>query len=120
MILSPLPRLIIEPLVRNALLEDLGLAGDITSTAVIPADHRSVVVMAAREPGVIAGLDAADLAFQLVDPAIVMKRHVQDGASVAPGDIIAMAGSTSWKARSAASRPAITPGSRAAMTTTER
>lgn len=89
MILSPLPRLIIEPLVRNALVEDLGLAGDITSAAVIPADHRSVVVMAAREPGVIAGLDAADLAFQLVDPAIVMKRHVQDGASVAPGDIIA-------------------------------
>lgn len=89
MILSPLPRLIIEPLVRNALLEDLGLAGDITSAAVIPADHRSVVVMAAREPGVIAGLDAADLAFQLVDPAIVMKRHVQDGASVAPRDIIA-------------------------------
>ncbi|MCZ7910780.1 carboxylating nicotinate-nucleotide diphosphorylase [Agrobacterium leguminum] len=89
MTLSPLPRLIIEPLVRNALLEDLGLAGDITSAAVIPAHHRSVVVMAAREPGVIAGLDAAELAFQLVDPAIMMKRHVQDGAAVAPGDIIA-------------------------------
>ncbi|MCZ7938122.1 carboxylating nicotinate-nucleotide diphosphorylase [Agrobacterium salinitolerans] len=89
MTLSPLPRLIIEPLVRNALLEDLGLAGDITSAAVIPADHRSVVGMAAREPGVIAGLDAAELAFQLVEPAIVMKRHVQDGATVAPGDIIA-------------------------------
>lgn len=89
MTLSPLPRLIIEPLVRNALLEDLGLAGDITSAAVIPADHRSVVVMAAREPGVIAGLDAAELAFQLVDPAIAMKRHVQDGAAVTPGDIIA-------------------------------
>ncbi|EGL63979.1 nicotinate-nucleotide pyrophosphorylase [Agrobacterium sp. ATCC 31749] len=89
MILSPLPRLIIEPLVRNALLEDLGLAGDITSTAVIPADHRSVVVMAAREPGVIAGLDAAELAFQLVDPAIRMNRHIADGAAVAAGDIIA-------------------------------
>ncbi|RRN67843.1 carboxylating nicotinate-nucleotide diphosphorylase [Agrobacterium deltaense] len=89
MTLSPLPRLIIEPLVRNAILEDLGLAGDITSAAVIPADHRSVVVMAAREPGVIAGLDAAELAFQLVDPAIAMKRHVQDGAAVTPGDIIA-------------------------------
>lgn len=87
--LSPLPRLIVEPLVRNALLEDLGLAGDITSAAVIPADHRSVVVMAARESGVIAGLDAAELAFQLVDPAIMMKRHVEDGAVVAPGDIIA-------------------------------
>lgn len=89
MTLAPLPRLIIEPLVRNALLEDLGLAGDITSAAVIPADHRSVVVMAAREPGVIAGLDAAELVFQLVDPAIMMTRHVEDGASVVPGDIIA-------------------------------
>ncbi|KJF69826.1 carboxylating nicotinate-nucleotide diphosphorylase [Rhizobium nepotum] len=89
MILSPLPRLIVEPLVRNALLEDLGLAGDITSAAVIPADHRSVVVMAAREPGVIAGLDAAELAFQLVDPTIAMKRHIEDGATVAPDDIIA-------------------------------
>ncbi|MCA2375420.1 carboxylating nicotinate-nucleotide diphosphorylase [Agrobacterium sp. 22-211-1] len=89
MTLAPLPRLIIEPLVRNALLEDLGLAGDITSAAVIPADHRSVVVMAAREPGVIAGLDAAELAFQLVDPAIIMTRHVEDGATVVPGNIIA-------------------------------
>lgn len=89
MTLTPLPRIIVEPLVRNALLEDLGLAGDITSAAVIPADHRSVVVMAAREPGVIAGLDAAELTFQLVDPTIVMKRKVQDGAAVVPGDIIA-------------------------------
>ncbi|WP_025595219.1 carboxylating nicotinate-nucleotide diphosphorylase [Agrobacterium tumefaciens] len=89
MTLTPLPRIIVEPLVRNALLEDLGLAGDITSAAVIPADHRSVVVMAAREPGVIAGLDAAELAFQLVDPTIVMRRQVQDGAAVTPGDIIA-------------------------------
>ncbi|MBW9081020.1 carboxylating nicotinate-nucleotide diphosphorylase [Rhizobium pusense] len=89
MTLAPLPRLIIEPLVRNALLEDLGLAGDVTSTAVIPADHRSVVVMAAREEGVVAGLDAAELAFQLVDPAITIERNVQDGASVAPGDTVA-------------------------------
>lgn len=87
--LPPLPRLLLEPIVRNALLEDLGLAGDVTSNAVIPADHRSVVVMAAREPGVIAGLDAAELAFQLVDPAIVMNRNVMDGATVEPGDIIA-------------------------------
>jgi len=87
--LPPLPRLLLEPIVRNALLEDLGLAGDITSNAVVPADHRSVVVIAAREPGVIAGLDAAELAFQLVDPAIVMNRNVMDGATVEPGDIIA-------------------------------
>ena len=84
-----LPRLIIEPAVRRALDEDLGLAGDITANAVIPAGHRSTVVMAARRPGVIAGLDAAELAFALVDPAIIMTRHVEDGDKVESGDIVA-------------------------------
>ncbi|NNH58443.1 carboxylating nicotinate-nucleotide diphosphorylase [Rhizobium laguerreae] len=87
--LVPLSRLIVEPLVRAALLEDLGLAGDITSASVIPRDHRSTVVMAARQPGVIAGLDAAELAFALVDPEIAMRRHLQDGDAVKPGDVIA-------------------------------
>ncbi|MBY5540412.1 carboxylating nicotinate-nucleotide diphosphorylase [Rhizobium leguminosarum] len=89
MSLVPLPRLIVEPLVRAALLEDLGLAGDITSASVIPRNHRSTVVMAARQPGVIAGLDAAELAFSLVDPEIVLRRHLQDGDAVKPGDVIA-------------------------------
>ncbi|WP_222043503.1 carboxylating nicotinate-nucleotide diphosphorylase [Rhizobium laguerreae] len=89
MSLVPLPRLIVEPLVRAALLEDLGLAGDITSASVILRDHRSTVVMAARQPGVIAGLDAAELAFTLVDPEIVMRRHLQDGDAVKPGGVIA-------------------------------
>ncbi|GAA3100781.1 carboxylating nicotinate-nucleotide diphosphorylase [Rhizobium viscosum] len=87
--LASLPRVIVEPLVRAALAEDLGLAGDITSAAVIPEEHRSTVVMAARQPGVVAGLDAADLAFQLVDPAITMRRHLPDGAAVEPGSVIA-------------------------------
>ncbi|EJJ31570.1 carboxylating nicotinate-nucleotide diphosphorylase [Rhizobium sp. CF142] len=87
--LASLPRIIVEPLVRAALAEDLGLAGDITSAAVIPEEHRSTVVMAARQPGVVAGLDAADLAFQLVDPAITMRRHLSDGAAVDPGSLIA-------------------------------
>lgn len=89
MTLAPLPRLIVEPLVRNALLEDLGLAGDVTSTAVIPATHRSRVAMATRQRGVVAGLDASELAFQFVDPAIVMTRHVPDGTKVDVGDVIA-------------------------------
>jgi nicotinate-nucleotide pyrophosphorylase (carboxylating) len=87
--LASLPRVIVEPLVRAALTEDLGLAGDITSAAVIPWDHRSTVVMAARQPGVVAGLDAAELAFQLVDPAITLRRHLPDGAAVEPGSVIA-------------------------------
>ena len=86
---APLPRLMIEPVIRAALAEDLGLAGDLTSVAVIPADHRSIVTAQARQHGVIAGLDAAELAFQLVDPACIFTRHVQDGDRVAPGTRIA-------------------------------
>ncbi|NKJ37712.1 carboxylating nicotinate-nucleotide diphosphorylase [Rhizobium sp. SG570] len=89
MTLVPLPRLIVEPLVRNALLEDLGLAGDVTSAAVIPATHRSRVAMVTRQPGVVAGLDASELAFQLVDPGITMTRHMPDGTKVEAGEVIA-------------------------------
>ncbi|NTJ10218.1 carboxylating nicotinate-nucleotide diphosphorylase [Rhizobium lusitanum] len=89
MTLVPLPRLIVEPLVRNALLEDLGLAGDVTSAAVIPATHRSRVAMVTRQPGVVAGLDASEFAFQLVDLGITMTRHVPDGTKVEAGEVIA-------------------------------
>ena len=57
--LAPLPAIMIEPLVRAALLEDLGRAGDITSAAVVPADLLARTVLVAREPGVLAGLDVA-------------------------------------------------------------
>ncbi len=87
--IATLPRIVIEPTVRNALIEDLGLAGDITSAAVIPAGHRSRLAMVSRNPGVIAGLDAAELAFQLIDPAVGMVRHMEDGSVVKPGDVIA-------------------------------
>lgn len=87
--IAPLPRIVIEPTIRNALIEDLGLAGDITSAAVIPVGHRSRLAMVSRKRGVIAGLDAAELAFQLIDPAVGMVRHMEDGSVVKPGDVIA-------------------------------
>lgn len=87
--LSSPHRLIVEPIVRAALLEDLGLAGDITSNAVIPLDATSTVVLAAREAGTLAGLSVAQLAFELVDPAIRFESHMQDGAALRPRDVIA-------------------------------
>ena len=50
-------RLIIEPIVRAALLEDLGRAGDITTEAIVPEGAEVDAVIAARQPGVVAGLD---------------------------------------------------------------
>ena len=67
-------RLIFEPIVRAALLEDLGRAGDITTEAVVPAGATVDAVIAARQPGVLAGLDAALLAFELLDPGLQIDR----------------------------------------------
>ena len=89
----PLPRLLVEPVVRAALVEDLGRAGDITTDAIVPPDARLDGVIAARQHGVIAGVDAARIAFELIDPAVAVTVERGDGARVAPGDtVIRLAG----------------------------
>ena len=89
MTLTPLLPLMYEPLVRTALLEDLGRAGDITADAIVPADRRASLVLRARQPGVVAGLDIARTAFQLVSPDIRLIAQRPDGSVVTPGDVIA-------------------------------
>ncbi|WP_353152662.1 carboxylating nicotinate-nucleotide diphosphorylase [Pollutimonas bauzanensis] len=86
----PLPKVILEPLVRHALREDLGRAGDLTSDAIVPRDVQARLRLMARETGVLAGLDLARLAFQLMDAGIQMKARLEDGARLMPGDEIAV------------------------------
>jgi nicotinate-nucleotide pyrophosphorylase (carboxylating) len=87
--LASLPSVLIEPVVRAALLEDLGRAGDITTDAIVPSDVRAKVSLAARQAGVVAGLDLALMAFRLIDPAIVASVIRVDGSLVAAGEAIA-------------------------------
>lgn len=87
--LAPLPRVMTEPVVHAALLEDLGLAGDLTTEATVPVGLMARAALVAHEEGVIAGLDAVRLAFELIDPAIEMKIDRPDGARVTPGETIA-------------------------------
>ena len=82
-------RILIEPIVRAALLEDLGRAGDITSDAVVPAEARVEAVMAARQQGVVAGLEAGLLAFELLDPDLRIERVCPDGSRVERGQTVA-------------------------------
>jgi len=86
---APLPRLLIEPLVRAALLEDLGRGGDLTSDAIVPAGAVATTVLAARQPGVVAGIELARLAFQLIDPGLVLRAVLPDGSAVQRGAVIA-------------------------------
>lgn len=87
--LSPLPILMVEPIVRMALLEDLGRAGDLTTDAVVPAAARARTELRARQAGVLAGLDAARLAFTLMDGAVAFTPAARDGDALAAGDLVA-------------------------------
>src|SRR5437762_11648807 len=82
-------RLIIEPIVRAALLEDLGRAGDITTEAIVPEEAEVEAGIAARQPGVVAGLDAALPAFELIEPTLHIEPLCNDGARISRGDIVA-------------------------------
>ncbi|AZO36078.1 carboxylating nicotinate-nucleotide diphosphorylase [Mesorhizobium sp. M2A.F.Ca.ET.046.03.2.1] len=85
----PLPATLIEPIVRVALLEDLGRSGDLTTDAVIPYDCTATLVLKARQAGVVAGLDLVSYAFLLVEPAINIQIWRPDGSEVGAGETIA-------------------------------
>ena len=89
MTLTPLPDMLVTKLVSDALAEDWGRSGDVTSQAVIPSGAQAEAVIRAREAGVVAGLDFAAHAFAASDRSLVMTRHFEDGARIAPGDDIA-------------------------------
>jgi nicotinate-nucleotide pyrophosphorylase (carboxylating) len=87
--LDPLPDLLVEPVVRAALAEDFGRAGDITSQACIPAEARMEARFVARKAGVLAGLGCARLAFAALDPEVRFAAHLSDGDKLKPGELIA-------------------------------
>ncbi|MCX7507882.1 carboxylating nicotinate-nucleotide diphosphorylase [Delftia tsuruhatensis] len=85
----PLPDLMLEPLVRSALREDLGRAGDLTTDAIVPADAQAELRLVARQEGVLAGLDMARLAFRALDAQSRFEPVLRDGSELAPGQEIA-------------------------------
>ena len=87
--IAPLPDLMILPVVRAALAEDLGRAGDVTSQACIPADARLNATFGARKPGVVAGLACARLAVLELDPDATVEDLAKDGDSVTRGGRLA-------------------------------
>ena len=81
--------LLYEDVVRRALAEDLGRAGDLTTDAIVPADLAGHAVIVARAAGRVAGLAPALHAFQLLDPASRAEVRLADGSDAAAGQVIA-------------------------------
>jgi nicotinate-nucleotide pyrophosphorylase (carboxylating) len=78
--LSPLE---IEAAVTRALAEDLGRAGDVTSTATIPEQLTARAVVVARKAGMISGLPLVAACFTKLAPGIEITAKARDGAEVA-------------------------------------
>lgn len=87
--IASLPDVLLKPFVEQALAEDLGRRGDITSQAIIPADKTATLHIVARENGIIAGLDLARLAFAMTNDSIEFITKVKDGDAIAPNQILA-------------------------------
>lgn len=79
----------LKRVVADALTEDLGLAGDITSQAVFPEDKPGEAVIVAKQAGIVAGLFVAEAVFKALDPDVVFDARVQDGDAVAVDQVIA-------------------------------
>ena len=85
-----LPDILIEPVVRLALAEDLGRAGDVTAMACIPEDAWMTAAFASRSSGVLAGVDAVRLAVLALDPQARIDQRLNDGDALTPGAVIAV------------------------------
>lgn len=83
-----LPDLLLEPIVRAALVEDLSPMGDATTKAVIPAGKTYSARLNAREDGVVSGMQVAAMAFRLVDPGLRIAVLVADGKPCKKGETL--------------------------------
>jgi len=84
-----LPQPLVDEAIANALSEDLGLAGDITTDATVSSEARASGVIGARRAGVVAGLQLVESAFEMLDPDVTIDVVVPDGGSVAANGAIA-------------------------------
>jgi len=76
-------------IVQSAFDEDLGQIGDLTSNALVRPDAIGRAAVVARQPGVVAGLPAAQMALAQFDSRIQWQAAVVDGSAVKPGTVLA-------------------------------
>lgn len=87
-ILPELHQLLFEDLLRHALLEDLGRAGDITSDAVIEHNRKARAKIITRESCRVSGGPVAAMAFRLLDPKAEIQHPIVDCADADAGAVL--------------------------------
>lgn len=86
-----LPDILIRPIVRMALAEDLGRAGDVTAAACIPQGARMRARFTARKAGVLAGFDGVRIALEEMDAGASIALNARDGDAFVAGAVLAEA-----------------------------
>jgi nicotinate-nucleotide pyrophosphorylase (carboxylating) len=74
--------------IRRAIAEDVG-SGDVTTNSTVPAEAKAKVQIVAKQTGVVAGLDVAQMVFRQFDDEILFEPRVKDGEQVSQGEILA-------------------------------
>lgn len=87
--LTPLPPEAYRQLVAQALKEDLGAEGDITTRGTVGSEQRAHAILLAKSPCVIAGLDVAWEAFRQLDSEVDVTVHYGDGSFCDAGTTVA-------------------------------
>jgi nicotinate-nucleotide pyrophosphorylase (carboxylating) len=81
----------LEPLVRRALAEDVG-SGDLTTQAIVPAGARARARITQKQPGVLYGLDAAQLTFAVLDSGARFRALAEEGVWRGGGPVLEVEG----------------------------
>lgn len=79
--------LVAEPLIRQALQEDI-TSEDVSTASVMPQAHRGEVQLIAKQAGVVAGLEVFERTFQILDAQAHFDARVADGDDVEPGQLL--------------------------------
>jgi nicotinate-nucleotide pyrophosphorylase (carboxylating) len=87
---SGVPMHVVSRAVADALAEDLGQVGDITTAATVSSRAQAEAALAARGGGVIAGLEVAATAFRALDPDVRFEALARDGEAVQAGTTVAL------------------------------
>ena len=82
-------KVLTERIAEEALKEDIGIIGDVTSNLILDDSNRSEFDIKSRQEGIISGLYLVETVFRLVDKKIAFKKFKEEGDEVEIGDILA-------------------------------
>jgi len=80
--------ILIDKIIEQALLEDIG-TGDITTKSIIPSNLKAKGIIKTSEEGIVAGLDIVFMVFKKLDSEICFQPKIKDGNKILPGEILA-------------------------------